>query len=334
MSGSIASRFQGRFGYGPQLGAGQYGPQMPGVSMPGQTGTAAPQPAAPAQQTATPVSAGAAPQPSNPDPNGDGPTGNANTYGADSFGANPGTLGGGLSGWGVSTYGNLGSVLGGLAGAAMGVPGVGMAAGALGSLADAREANGMLADFGLAPSISDTQAALSSGTMGLFGRSTDAQFGDVLGLPAPGTVFGLPGHELDLPGASLADTPDEVGSYLDTMQPEADMPMAAVDPGSYGGFGGPDGGVSGSGPGGGGDFGDHGDMGDPGGGADAAYMAGGYTGAGADGAVQPAQRAGTVHEGEVVIPAHQVARYGLPMLMQLVHGGMQPSRLSAMMRGD
>ena len=54
----------------------------------------------------------------------------------------------------------------------------------------------------------------------------------------------------------------------------------------------------------------------------------GYTGAGQDGAVQPAQPAGTVHEGEVVIPARMVQHYGLPLLMGLVDGSVPRSRLA------
>lgn len=341
MSGTLASRFQGRFGYGPGLAVGRYGPQTFGQTLPGPSGgqgqgQATPAPAQPAQ---TPVAAGAAPVPANPDPNGDGPEGTASNMG---MGPSPGTLGGGLSGWGVGTYGTAGSVLGGLASLATGVPGLGLAAGALGTYADAREANGMLADFGLAPSIDWGQAALSNATLGLAGQSIDTQLSAVSPLGSTWgayagidpEVFGLPRHELDLPAAGADEAPPDIGSYLDTMQPEPDMPMAAVDPGSYGGFGGPGGSVGGSGPSGGGDFGDYGDMGDPGGYGDATYMRGGYTGAGADGVVQPAQPAGTVHEGEVVIPAHAVQQYGLPLLMQLAQGNAPSSRLAALMRGD
>ena len=62
-------------------------------------------------------------------------------------------------------------------------------------------------------------------------------------------------------------------------------------------------------------------------------MMGGYTGGGADGMVNPYEPAGTVHEGEVVIPAHQVERYGLEPLMALVRGDMPVNALAGMMRG-
>ena len=40
-----------------------------------------------------------------------------------------------------------------------------------------------------------------------------------------------------------------------------------------------------------------------------------------------------MHEGEVVIPAHQVARYGLDPLMALARGDMPVNALAGMMRG-
>ena len=41
---------------------------------------------------------------------------------------------------------------------------------------------------------------------------------------------------------------------------------------------------------------------------DGTFMKGGYTGAGHDGVVQPHKPAGTVHEGELVIPHHMVKK--------------------------
>lgn len=60
-------------------------------------------------------------------------------------------------------------------------------------------------------------------------------------------------------------------------------------------------------------------------GAGEGWMVGGYTGHG-----HPAEPAGTVHKGEVVIPAEMVARYGLRPLMALVEGQVPPSRLAAL----
>jgi hypothetical protein len=60
------------------------------------------------------------------------------------------------------------------------------------------------------------------------------------------------------------------------------------------------------------------------------YMVGGYTGAGADGIVNPAEPAGTVHEGEVVIPAHKVAKYGVEPLMHLAGPGAKMGSMPAL----
>jgi len=90
-----------------------------------------------------------------------------------------------------------------------------------------------------------------------------------------------------------------------------------------GGEGGGEGGGDGGGEGGGEGGGDGGGDGDGGGGDGGGWMRGGYTGAGPDGVVQPNQPAGTVHEGEVVIPAHRVAQIGVDPLMQLAGPGAQ-----------
>ncbi|WP_426957967.1 hypothetical protein [Muricoccus radiodurans] len=68
------------------------------------------------------------------------------------------------------------------------------------------------------------------------------------------------------------------------------------------------------------------------------FRRGGYTGAGDDGVVQPDRPAGTVHEGEIVIPAEMVQRLSSPALLGLLqpqgllrqfssdwrHGGFDP----------
>ena len=88
------------------------------------------------------------------------------------------------------------------------------------------------------------------------------------------------------------------------------------DPGAEGGGTGDQGG---GGTGGDGGMGADGSDG-PGGDGDG-WMVGGYTGAGPDGVVQPDQPAGTVHEGEVVIPAQQVQQHGVEPLMALAGPG-------------
>lgn len=56
------------------------------------------------------------------------------------------------------------------------------------------------------------------------------------------------------------------------------------------------------------------------------WMRGGYTGPG-----HPAEPAGTVHRGEVVIPAAAVQQYGIAPLMMLARGQVPPSRLAALL---
>ncbi|MBU8540176.1 hypothetical protein [Falsiroseomonas tokyonensis] len=91
---------------------------------------------------------------------------------------------------------------------------------------------------------------------------------------------------------------------------------------------GPDG--SGSDPGGdnagtdsgGGGYGASDSSADGGYGGESQFMKGGYTGAGDDGIVQPDRPAGTVHEGEIVIPHHMVQQgHGLDALSKIRAGG-------------
>lgn len=62
------------------------------------------------------------------------------------------------------------------------------------------------------------------------------------------------------------------------------------------------------------------------GGGKSGWMQGGYTGPG-----HPAEPAGTVHRGEVVIPAAAVQQYGIAPLMMLARGQVPPSRLAALL---
>jgi hypothetical protein len=277
------------------------------------------------------------------------------------LGPNPGSLGA----LGMPSYGTIGSALGGLVGMATGVPGLGSLGGFAGGYLDAENMNGMLSAAGLAPSINSRDAAFSAATpfggFGVFGLSAEEQMYGALGLPAPGTPFGMPGHEVGEDPAAAAAAAEQAamtagqpspgfgGTYGYGTDPangigSGDFGAASaagrgetVGPdNSYGGYGGgygggsEGGGMGGSsdsasdGPGAGGGVGADGGVGSGG----DAWMSGGYTGAGQDGAVQPAQPAGTVHEGEVVIPARMVQHYGLPLLMGLVDGSVPRSRLA------
>jgi hypothetical protein len=148
--------------------------------------------------------------------------------------------------------------------------------------------------------------------------------GGMFGGINPGTLGGwgggLVGGLLGGPFGALAGSVGgrALAGLLDS--PSAPQAMAQETVGPYGGFGievaapGYGGGMAGeagsAGFGGGtategstGEFG--GAMGEIG------FQMGGYTGAGRDGVVQPSRRAGVVHEGEYVIPAHLVKRMGL-----------------------
>lgn len=351
MSGTLSSRFQGRFGYGPALGVGQYPGQMPGVTLPGSTGTAAPAPAAQPAQTTTPVAAGAAPVPAFPEQQpGDGPSG----AGAAGMGSNPGTLGGGLSGFGVPSYGTIGGALGGLAGLAAGIPGAGLAGTAIGTAVDVNNANGQLSALGFAPSLgfqSGLSAFANNATFGLAGQSLADQMAGIPGYA--GTIgMGAMGRSLDQEmqpfdaAQSVTQTADDIDAQNQSLglagYGYGTNPGAGIGSGNFGGMAAADRGEAVGPPGPDAPYGSN-DPGqaDPGsnpgngvGDNSDGLMRGGYTGAGPDGVVQPARRAGTVHEGEVVIPAHQVARYGLPALMQFAQGTAPPSRLAAMARRD
>ena len=123
--------------------------------------------------------------------------------------------------------------------------------------------------------------------------------------------------------------------------------------GDYGGVG--DGSGSGSTGGGfdstGADYGDYGDFDDGGGFGDddggfdggLGYQMGGFTGLGDDGVLQPDKPAGTVHEGEMVIPAHALIamlsqgggkkKQPAPMTTVPGQGGGQPGLASLLAGG-
>lgn len=186
------------------------------------------------------------------------------------------------------------------------------------------------------------------GLSALGGLGWGSAIGGLAGLAMGGPLGGLVGFGLGAlsdgiggaGGAGPGDMAAQQSDNANDLAPSTD-PMAAVDVGSYGdgkdgsfagepGGLGSDGGAVGENTSGGGDSkGDTAGTGNDGPG----FMRGGYTGHGGDGVMQPAQKAGIVHEGEIVIPAAQVARYGLRPLMALVQGQVSPSRLADLARG-
>jgi hypothetical protein len=301
MSGT-ASRFQGRFGYDPRLFVGQYpfqpapaaqAPVVGRVAPPATFSTPLQQMAA---QSAAPVMAGSASPQSEIE--------RQRLLGG-------GDVGTGVGGAGPTGAASTGSVLG-----------------------DISAATDALGQVGLS-------MASPAGVFGTVGGVFGAGLANALGFgetaQAIGSAIGLPG-----PIASFSNDPTDKGSAAGTGEnvedqtPSADMkgdPTPTSD-----GFGGGAGGL--------GDMGDFGSAGDGGfGGATpdgnggfggtstgeglgGVFMQGGYTGPG-----DPAEPAGVVHRNEVVIPAHQVARYGLDPLLMLARGQVPPSRLAAMARG-
>lgn len=337
MSGT-ASRFQSRFGYAPGLRVGTYPGMAQGQQAPA-TGAVAPAspfiptpaytppaPSALAQLAAPPVAA-PAPAPVTagayvPNPRVNEPDGAGDSAQGDYGG--PGPSGIASTGnvaddaWGfANAAGRMGSGLmgSGVVGSALGVMGAGLV-NALGFPETAQQIGSAIGLPGQITGYDPTQpnpAAYSEVSPG----STDGGLkSDTLNDPnttvSYGSEFGL--------------GPDNQGQ---------DMGYGQYGPGGnaadYGDYGGGDKGDS-AGDGSNGES----SPGDPGGGDKGdsnGWQRGGYTGAGTDGVVDPARPAGTVHEGEAVIPANQVARYGLAPLLMLARGKVDPSRLAALMGG-
>lgn len=167
------------------------------------------------------------------------------------------------------------------------------------------------------------QTALDDLAQTAFGRTADVTAG-VMGAPA--------GTGAAVSSWGLADAPEGgKGGSADGGQKgeEGGKPGASTDTGPPGEAKGEatstdtdvsiDGGTSSDGPAGN----------DAGGN----FAVGGYTGHGDDGVVQRDQPAGTVHEGEIVIPAPMVKHYGLDLLMGLVNGNVPKNRLAELARG-
>jgi hypothetical protein len=235
------------------------------MSLPPPQPPPSPPPVAPAAPQSAPVYAGAMPQ--------DGANNDPGFAGYGQWGEDQMGRGGsfGQFGWGAPNYGQIGGLVGGLAGLAVGVPGLGLAGSALGTLADVTNINSLLSEYG-APTI-----GLSGGLSALANNMT----------------FGLLGESLDSQVSAVSPLGSTWGPYGGIDPEAAPSVMAGMGVG-VGDYGNNDTGVTG----------DH----DNGMGAGFGYMHGGYTGAGDDGIVQPWKPAGVVHEGELVIPAHIVSR--------------------------
>lgn len=324
MSGT-ASRFQGRFGYAPGLRVGTY----PGASAPspltalatGQTPsipfTPTPAPAAQTTQAtyappAPPVMAGSM----MPDRRNGYDGGGAGESAQGGYGG-PGPSGMASTGnFGQDALG-FGSAVGQAALGAVGPSVVGSAVGAIGA--------GIAAALG-APQTADAIAE----TIGLQGPVTgfdpNAPNPAAYGEASPGsTEGGLKGEPGAAPNTSVSfgsdfglggDGAGAGGSNSDNSNSNSTSEGQDASGGNDGS------GAGGPGTGAGAPGNDSGD-----------WMRGGYTGAGPDGTVQPNSIAGRVHEGEVVIPAANVQRYGLAPLLMLARGQAEPSRLAALLRG-
>lgn len=325
MSGTVASRFQGRFGYAPGLrvgtypGAGQPAPQTPATGtqapsiafMPTPGYTPSPLAQMAASTPAPQVTAGATPLDRRNAMDGAGSSEQAAYGGPGPTGmASTGDIGADAIGFGTAAgRASLGTIGSGVVGSALGV----MASGLANALGFPETAQDIAQTIGLSGPITGYAE----------GQQNPAAYGE----QSPGSTEG--GAKAD-----TANDPNTSVSYGSDFGMGGisgqDMGLGDYGPGAnasdYGDFGGGSVGDSSnaeSSPG----SSEGGDKGD------SAWMRGGYTGSGPDRVVQPTQPAGTVHEGEVVIPAAQVARYGLAPLMMLAQGKAAPSKLATLLRG-
>lgn len=256
---------------------------------------------------------------------------------------------------GIPGMGGFMGALGSLGGPVTGVLGA-----AAGTIADLSFANSALSQLGLDPIDAEAafgigkDAALngvtgtalqdavnsSLGTLGYAGVA-----GDILGaqLANPETPQGV--AQMGAYGGAYGAVADPMGSAnaalggFDNVSGAIGGLFGGVDDGfggmqggftggGFGGFGGGEGygsasdndasGAGGYGPDGMGSGGMGAGAGPDGPGSQ--WYTGGFTGYGADNLLDPYAPAGTVHEGEIVIPAHQVERYGRNALMRYVNG--------------
>ncbi len=317
----IPSRFQAQQGpYGPLLTAGLY-PVPSGAPAPAATpsavsggGVAAPQAAAPSTAPqAAPAAQAPAPLSNGSVVQGDG----GDNESAPSTPSPDQTFGGLATALGAAASIGFGGPLGGLGmlgalgiNSAMGVPSFSMQT-ALDDLA--QTAFGRTADVtaGVEGAPEGTGAAVSS--WGLAEGPEGGKAGDAMG----GSKGDSSGGDMGAKGDSGYGSAPGDGGVNDGSKGDG-----AADGGSKG--------DGGSASGADGSAGSHGGESD---GQGEGWMDGGYTGHGDDGMVQRELPAGTVHEGEVVIPADMVKYYGLDMLMGLVNGDVPKNRLAELARG-
>lgn len=274
---------------------------------------------------------------------GTGGAGGQTQGGGYNTGLDPGVSPMGMAGVAGDIAGRVGSALGSSVGMIGGPIG-----GALGSAAVTGMTAGM-ATNGLnaigAPGINIGSALASSVTGGMLGQSVAQQAAANMASMNPTMGPAMPAEiaMAQLNAAIIGSTDFDgntgasPGAGLNGSAAPADIGGWSAAPTSYGDSTGGD--VAGS-PG---DPAGNSSAGAPGDGPGEAgqggnYRRGGYTGDGDDNVVQPGREAGRVHEGEVVIPAAMVQRYGLAGLLGLVDGSapaglLSPSRGSPDMIG-
>lgn len=326
-------------GYTPQAvgsmmpAAGQQAPAQAAAAPAQAMQQAAPQQAMAPQQAAPPISMGGQ-QFTNMDGGqaGSDSSGMGNDM-SSGMGPNPGDLNGlGLTG----SMGGLFGAIGGLAGPIGGLLGSGIGTAVdVGTVNDALSRNGITEQVGLMDSLGLLGSNMLGGSLMGVGTTAEDLFSDIAGRNmsvnpdlegqmAQAAMAGVT-PAMDPGGNGYADmSPIGIGmAALDGVPSFGGMALAGMQGPEFGGIGdtgNPDGGYADSAGAGG--FGPDGEgSGGLGAGNDGnGWWTGGYTGAGQDGRIDPFAPAGTVHEGEIVIPANMVQRYGQDRLMGYVEG--------------
>jgi hypothetical protein len=340
MSGT-ASRFQTRLGYAPGLRVGQYPGAAAPVPMAPPAAGVAPVGAAPVTPSA-PMAPGGSIAPGAAPPVMAGAMRPDERRGYDGGGAGESAQGS-YGGPGPSGIGSTGSVVSDLAGfgreaglAALGMTNpmgvMGTTFGALASgIAAALGAPQTAADIARGVGLPGVAPVGYTGTVAEGPGATVGSAVDIGAFGTPGLGEAPPGG-YGTPGVSVKGDEFGVDNMSASLGPTESADKAAGI-GYSGDYGAGDKGDSSGADGSSGEASGDSNGADGGGDKGGDWMRGGYTGAGPDGVVQPNRIAGRVHEGEAVIPAPMVARYGLTPLMLLARGQVEPSRLSAMLRG-
>jgi hypothetical protein len=185
---------------------------------------------------------------------------------------------------------------------------------------------------GFANAAGPAAVGMMGGPMGITGLAAGAMASGLaaaLGYPETSSAIARAIGFSQGPGQAADSGLAGIGDFNDVNAADfAGAPTSGQSSG--GGLGSADGGLAGMG-----DFGDSAGQSDAAGatsghssgeGLGGTWQKGGYTGPG-----HPAEPAGTVHKGEVVIPAEQVQRYGLDPLLMLARGQVEPTRLSALL---